>query len=392
MGTEGNQQKGRPKTRVGRAKPFHRTRTNSFASCSYGWASLVDPGHSKEDALCEPESASHHNGNVFWEVFKWCQQGGNLYIVAFAAYGYKGAWDCSSVATRTVDVSPFAIESTWSIQDVCFTKDEYEDYFLRFCRTHLGKVKDKKDVTYLQEYVHNTTARHPGLVVFFMNHIRDYFLPQLKYDDTLTFERIFLYLKSYTFMRAGFHGYLHMQNLTPEETQLCDRVFREPIDIRLPNNTSGKEQRWGNTARSMIPPEDFKSFLLGTFTNMNAETIWKSYSVGKDEQLLEHAWQMEFYRAATQVLPPDIFISADDGADASGHKSCFEPGGIYESIRNVSNERVIIDIRCPDLHNEKPKYSGDYHWINVYCQENWKSVIIEDKDGKVEVQLMGEYQ
>ena len=85
----------------------------------------------------EPINASHHNGNVFWDVIKKCQQGGNLYIVAFAAYGYKGAWDCSSV-TRTIDVSPFTIlpENTWGTEDVRFTKDEYEDYFLCFCRTH----------------------------------------------------------------------------------------------------------------------------------------------------------------------------------------------------------------------------------------------------------------
>ena len=61
---------------------------------------------------------------------------------------------------------------------------------------------NEKDVTYLQDYVYNTTARHPGLVAFFMNHIKDHFFPQLKYDETLTFERIFLYLKSYVFMRA----------------------------------------------------------------------------------------------------------------------------------------------------------------------------------------------
>jgi len=219
----------------------------------------------------EPMSASHHNGDVFWETIKRCQQGGNLYIVAFAAYGYKGAWDCSS-ATRTIDVSPFVIppENTWGIEDVRFTKDEYEDYFLRFCRTHLGKMKNENDVTHLQEYVRNTTACHPGLVAFFLNHIRDHFSPQLKYDNTLTFERIFLYLKSYAFMSAvneasvkclnfilhqekglyhyiylilllqGFRGYLHMQNLTPEEEQLCDRVFRGPIDLRLPDNVSGK--------------------------------------------------------------------------------------------------------------------------------------------------------
>ncbi|CAG8586996.1 2973_t:CDS:2, partial [Paraglomus occultum] len=118
----------------------------------------------------QPSSNAHHNGNVFWEVFKRCQQGGNLYIVAFAAYGYKGAWDCSS-ATRTIDVSPLTIppENTWGIEDVRFTKDEYEDYRLRFCRTHLGKMKDENDIAYLKEYVHSTTACHSGLVAFFMN-------------------------------------------------------------------------------------------------------------------------------------------------------------------------------------------------------------------------------
>jgi hypothetical protein len=85
--------------------------------------------------------------------------------------------------------------NTWGIEDVRFTENEYEDYFLRFCKTHLGKMKDENDIRYLQEYVHNTTARHPGLVAFFMNHIKDHFSPQLKYDDTLKFERIFLYLK-----------------------------------------------------------------------------------------------------------------------------------------------------------------------------------------------------
>src|SRR3954469_6312387 len=135
----------------------------------------------------EPTSASHHNGDIFWETIKRCQQVGNLYIVAFAAYGYKGAWDLSS-ATRTMDVSPFMIhpENTWGIEDVRFTKDEYKDYFLRFCCTHLSEIEDEDNVTYLQEYVYNTTAGHPGLVAFFMNHIKDYFSRELRYD-ALTF-------------------------------------------------------------------------------------------------------------------------------------------------------------------------------------------------------------
>jgi hypothetical protein len=146
----------------------------------------------------EPETASHHNGNVFWETVKRCQQIGNLNIVAFAAYGYKGAWDYSS-ATHTIAIPR---ENMWGIEDMRFTEDEYKDYFLRFCSTHLKNMKDEDDVNYLREYVYNTTARHPGLVTFFMNHIKDHFSRQLKYDDTLKFEKIFLYLKSYRFMSA----------------------------------------------------------------------------------------------------------------------------------------------------------------------------------------------
>ncbi|PKC15985.1 hypothetical protein RhiirA5_407558, partial [Rhizophagus irregularis] len=402
----------------------------------------------------EPKTASRHNGNVFWETIKRCQQIGNLHIVAFAAYGYKGAWNLTS-ATHTMDVSPFAIpsENTWSIENVRFTKDEYEDYFLRFCRKYLKKIEDENDIRYLQEYVHNTTARHPGLVVFFMNHIKDHFSFQLKYDDKLTFGKIFLYLKSYRFMRTGFRGYLLMYNFTPEEIELCDRVFQGPIDIRpytsqlynTSSNTSedkkrlvmtnilseqdGKldfaspylrtlylQRRWESTTRSTNPPKDFKSFLHGIFTNMNAEAIRNSYCISTDYQLLEHTWQMEFYRAATQVLPVDIFISPDVGTywgssgyvdffvddnrswtikllwnseNTSNHKSCFND--IYKPIKDVSKEWAIINIQHPDLSNDNPEYSANSHWINIYCQKNWKSVIIEDEDGRVEVKLMGEY-
>lgn len=42
------------------------------------------------------------------------------------------------------------------IEDVRFTKDEYEDYFLHFCRKYLRKIEDENDIRYLQEYVHNT--------------------------------------------------------------------------------------------------------------------------------------------------------------------------------------------------------------------------------------------
>ena len=78
-----------------------------------------------------------------------------------------------------------------------------------------------------------------------------------------------------------------------------------------------------------------------------------------------------------------------DGKKAFNHKRRFKAGGIYVPIRKISKEWAIIDIRRPGLPNNNLTYSADYHWINVYCQENWESVIIEDKNEKVKVQFMG---
>jgi hypothetical protein len=146
---------------------------------------------------------------------------------------------------------------------------------------------------------------------------------------------------------------------------------------------------------------------------MNAETLQNSYCVGVDRQHLERTWLMEFYRAVTQALPYDVFISPDvgtyfgssgyidffvddnhwgiellrDGQDASDHKSHFE--GIYKAIRKACKEWVIIDIRNPELCYKAPTYEGKCNWINVYCQKDWKSVIMEDNNEKVLIQLMG---
>jgi len=155
----------------------------------------------------------------------------------------------------------------------------------------------------------------------------------------------------------------------------------------------------------MISPEDFKSFLLATFAAMNAKTLQNSYGIGKDGRLLERTWQMEFYRAATQVLPADVFISPDvgarfgshgfldfyvddgrnwaiellwDGDKAPQHQERFELGGVYNSIKEASKEWAIIDIRSPEFES-LPRMKGD-HWIYVRCQEGLESVTVEFED------------
>lgn len=176
------------------------------------------------------------------------------------------------------------------------------------------------------------------------------------------------------------------------------------------------QQRWGCTIRPSIPPEDFRSFLIGTFTAMDAKTLQESYGVGKDGRLLERVWQAEFYRAATQVLPADISISPDvgaifnsngfldfyvddergwaiellrDGDKALEHQNRFEQGGIYNAIKEASNEWAIIDIRSPE-REVRQRMKGD-HWVYVHFGKGWESAIIEfgDTKEKVPISLMG---
>ena len=145
---------------------------------------------------------SHNGGDAFWNVFKDCQQYANLRIVAFAVYSYRGAWD-GSASSGTMNVSPIIIhpQNTWSLEEVCFTNEEFNDYISRFCKKYLGNMNGN-DILCLQQYVYNMTERHPGLVAFFMGNIRNQFKPQVKYpreSEMLTWDKVFKYLKSHDF-------------------------------------------------------------------------------------------------------------------------------------------------------------------------------------------------
>src|SRR6185369_8401660 len=72
--------------------------------------------------------------------------------------------------------------------------------------------------------------------------------------------------------------------------------------------------RLGSTMHAPSPPEDFHDFLIKVFAAMNPTVLCKSLGISIDGQLLERVWQMEWCRAATQILPEGIHASVDVGA------------------------------------------------------------------------------
>jgi hypothetical protein len=120
--------------------------------------------------------------------------------VAFASYGYRGTYDTGSCG-QTMDVSPYQLDkqNTWGLEDMKFAKEEFDEYFRNFTEYHRFALSNE-DARFLSNYICEVTARHPGLVAYFMNKILERFLAQIKQGtEPMSFGKVFQYLKSYNF-------------------------------------------------------------------------------------------------------------------------------------------------------------------------------------------------
>ncbi|GES90314.1 hypothetical protein GLOIN_2v1485334 [Rhizophagus clarus] len=247
------------------------------------------------------KNESHHGEDIFWKTFKYIKQSTRLHIVVFTSYGHYGAY-ASHGNHAVMDISPtndLKENNKWGFNDVCFTEEEYNDYFHQFCKVCLKKLENEH-IQHLLNYLREITNLHPGLVTLIMNEIRGRFIKR----ETLTFEDVFMYLKS-----NDFNCHLKGIRATPKIT-----------DIVCKNES---------------------------------KDIAKSKGVGTDGRLLERVWQMEFYRSSMLVLPADVFASVDVGALYSSkdgnrleeHKQRFGRYGVYAPIKKIAKAWAIIDIR-----------------------------------------------
>lgn len=57
--------------------------------------------------------------------------------------------------------------------------------------------------------------------------------------------------------------------------------------------------------------DNIEEFVLSTLSAIKPSVLQNSYNYGAEKRRLERAWQMEFYRAATLILPPEMYITPD---------------------------------------------------------------------------------
>ena len=95
-----------------------------------------------------------HGSKVVWDVFKKIQQYSKLCIVAFASYGYHGAYSISEENGQPIEISPHQLDedNIWDFKDVCYAQFEFEDYFKCFCKNKL-KPLGEADAQLLSQYM-----------------------------------------------------------------------------------------------------------------------------------------------------------------------------------------------------------------------------------------------
>eukprot|EP01119_Soliformovum_irregulare_P013809 TRINITY_DN370_c0_g1_i1.p1 TRINITY_DN370_c0_g1~~TRINITY_DN370_c0_g1_i1.p1 ORF type:complete len:561 (+),score=61.51 TRINITY_DN370_c0_g1_i1:80-1762(+) len=149
---------------------------------------------------------------------------------------------------------------------------------------------------------------------------------------------------------------------------------------------------------------------------MKPSALLNSVSVGTDRRPLERLWQMEFYRAATSLLPSKHVISPDagttfnlkkdtgyvdfwindelkyavellrEGIDMAEHERRFEVGGLYEGIVDQAKGWVIVDFRS--AVQEVKKRGSDM--IHISYNSDFTKVTFRQGDHTEDIPLQGD--
>ncbi|CAG8582870.1 11099_t:CDS:2, partial [Racocetra fulgida] len=366
------------------------------------------------------ESEPRNGGGIFWDTFKEVKQYlTNLCIVAFASYGYYGSYT-SYGDHSAMDISPPSIlckDNTWDFSDVCFTDEEFDDYFYRFCEMRLHMLK-KGDIPFLHNYVREITAYHPGLITFTMDEciratpqVIDMSDEEKKIVDKVLFKKS---LKIQT-NRTPYNSRIIKTNVLVD---IGKTVGRSTLNFPAPLlMATYLQDRFGHITRSISPPKTLEDFIKSVFAIMNPKILQNSKGRSKDGRLFERVWQMEFYRASLQVLPDDIYPSVDvgkvfrskgyvdfyindnrnwaiellrDGEKLDQHKERFQKVGIYGPILKHTKQWAIIDVR-----NNKMKAPAlekrEQNEIYAFFSENFEFVQLVYPNGtKEDIRLLGE--
>jgi len=215
---------------------------------------------------------------------------------------------------------------------------------------------------------------------------------------------------------------INEQTIDPPEGDLevaaCNLLVKEGIVARradqfefsAPLISAIYIQRLYASPRPTLGPRDLEEFLENCIQRMNPKLLQGSFSKGAGGILLERAWQMEFYRVATSILPGDNVISPDvgkvfgsdgfldfyvngdlrwaielmrEGNEAAEHEDRFKKGGLYYAMRQKIKSYAILDFRGKEVRKMRKHF-----WYIIYNEDYTKMLIKKEGCSDKELKLV----
>jgi len=389
----------------------------------------------------------------FWQQLKlMCEENEKVKyqhtrVIVFAAYGDRPG-------TGTQFATPFTFPASYGSALLFCTESEGLELVEDFNKKNETKINISKRLA--DELLH-FTAGHFGLLARTLFLIENKFKNRGKYDK-INDSTIAEYLLSADFfsLMSRFRGAPELDNLTPLEVNELDYLLlydtkrllnqketRQAIFSLMKKGIlryvdKGPEEKYAtsevevgfisplirhicfcthySSCRPREGPNKLEDFILQCLQLLKPSLLQKSLGRSAEDakgesRLMERTWQMEIYRIATSLLPPNSHISPDvghnfgtdglvdfyvndnkkwiieiirEGDRLKEHQDRFKVGGIYSMIE--ANEIVVIDFRHESKNVRSPK---DRFWYVKY-NDNFTAATIQRGDDHKKIEFLGD--
>lgn len=368
----------------------------------------------------------------------------HLSIILFAAYGERPV---SSDADHSSAATPIAFDKALDLSLLRLRGEEFQELITNYNRTETGLCVPISQV--ISTTIYCATKGHAGLVRRSMLAISEQFIESSKMGESVDDADVMAFLLSSTFasiIQSTRAVPYTAQRLSDMERRILDGVlFSSEDSLSWPLGDPDEEAaakclimagiltidaRRLTFAAPLIrsvflqrlhtmPLQrdsiagDFDNFIQECIVRMNPTTLRDSLSKGVDERLLERQWQMEFYRAATSILPRTTIISPDvghvfasdgyidfyvdgdlqwaiellrEGKDMRDHEKRFEPGGLYHTMHSKIRRHAILDFRMED---KQVRELRENFWYILYAPDYARVMIRRPDKEDLTVPLLG---
>jgi hypothetical protein len=230
--------------------------------------------------------------------------------------------------TLDLITTPIEFKAVFGLKNLLLTKSEFQQFIKKYVELHNRIGNHGFDIPEaVQNVIFNLTGGYPGLCRFILNTLRNHFRDNVNIVEMLRFLASETLKNSILSTSRAFY-WIEKWNMSVEESEFISLALQNPADHFI-SKVAKKSIKIGifsiiqddhiqfsapilriimyhylfTTSFELTKPVRFKSFdefLKRTIERMNPKILQESLGCGKNADLYDRVWQMEWYRAASR--------------------------------------------------------------------------------------------